>query len=266
MELSFGTNGVRGTFDRLTPLEAVKFSRAFGQWVQQTLGKKPSIILACDHRLTSPLLHSAALSGLLSSGADVIDIGLAPSPTAELMIHRLGAQGALVVTASHNPPEWNALKFVDWDGVAISRERGGQISKLLQSKGAQSLKIGRTSAYPGALDAHRQTILNSVDKQVFAGRQLKVVIDCANGTASLVAPYVFGDLGCTVITLNSHIDGTFPGRPSEPTEANLKDLKAAVVASKADLGIAFDGDSDRVIFIDEKGGFVVGDKGFALSL
>lgn len=270
MALSFGTNGVRGLFDSLGPVEAVELGRAFGAYVMSKRAKKggsrPRIAVARDHRLTSPILHSSCISGALSSGIDVLDIGMCSSPTAEIMIHKLGLDGAVIVTASHNPPEWNALKFVDWDGVAISRERGAEISAM---SGKAQQDIGRLGLLFSNSDAsllHKEIVLANVDRKAFAGKKLKIVLDCANGTAALVAPFIFSELGCTVITLNSHIDGHFPGRLSEPTEANLSDLKAAVVSAGADLGVAFDGDSDRVVFIDEKGRWIVGDKGLAISL
>jgi len=266
MALSFGTNGVRGTLDQLTPLEAVRFSKAFALWLSKQLGKKPTVVLAHDHRLTSPLLHHACASGLISGGADVTDIGMASSPTAEIMLHKLGCDGAIIVTASHNPPEWNALKFVDWRGVAISHEKGAEISGFLESQGVAFDKIGKIAHLEGASETHKRLVLSNIDAKAFSKRNLKVVIDCANGTAVLVAPYIFSELGCELITLNSHADGHFPGRLSEPTEANLKDLIACVVECKADMGIAFDGDCDRVIFVDEKGTWIVGDKGLAISL
>ncbi len=270
MAISFGTNGVRGLIETLGPLEAITLGRAFGSFVREKRKKsdntKPKIILARDHRLTSPLLHSACLSGILSAGIDVIDIGLASSPTAEIMIHRLGADGAIIITASHNPPAWNALKFVDWDGIAISHERGMEIMEYSGKSEPDILKIGTSSRNENASLIHKDLVLTNVNREKFKKRKLKIVLDLANGTAALVAPYVFSELGCQVITLNSHIDGHFPGRLSEPTEANLSDLKAAVVSTGADLGVAFDGDSDRVVFIDEKGRWIVGDKGLAISL
>ncbi len=270
MAISFGTNGVRGLFGTLGPLEAVMLGRAFGSYVRSKRAKKPGqkcrIAIARDHRLTGPALHAACVSGMLSSGVDVIDLGMCSSPTAEIMVHRLGADGAVIVTASHNPPEWNALKFVDWDGIAISHERGMEIMKYPQAAEPDIQNIGRVFENRDASEIHKEIVLTNVDRQAFSKKRLKVVLDLANGTASLVAPYVFSELGCQVITLNSHIDGHFPGRLSEPVEANLADLKAAVVSTGADLGVAFDGDSDRVIFIDEKGRWIVGDKGLAISL
>ncbi|MFA5105503.1 MAG: phosphoglucosamine mutase [Candidatus Micrarchaeia archaeon] len=270
MALSFGTNGVRGLFDSLGPAESVSLGRAFGAYViskrQKKGGARPRIAVARDHRLTSPILHSACISGALSSGIDVLDLGLCSSPTAEIMVHKLALDGAIIVTASHNPPEWNALKFVDWDGVAISRERGQEISAMSGSAQHDIMKLGSLFQTNDASLVHKELVLSNVDRKAFSKKRLKIVLDCANGTAALVAPFIFSELGCAVITLNSHIDGHFPGRLSEPTEANLSDLKAAVVSTGADLGVAFDGDSDRVVFIDELGRWIVGDKGLAISL
>ena len=215
-------------------------------------------------RNTGELMREAVVSGLLSSGADVLDLGIAPSPTVEYVSKMSKANGAVIITASHNPPEWNALKFVDSRGVAVSRERGEEI-EVMTGKEMKPAKIGNATEYPGAIAEHTAAIVDFVDAKRIRARKLKAVLDCGNGTACLLAPYLFRKLGCEVITLNSHMDGSFPGRASEPTEANVKDCIAAVKETGADIGIAWDGDCDRVVFIDEKGRWLVGDRGFAMN-
>ncbi|VVB58576.1 Phosphoglucomutase/phosphomannomutase [Candidatus Anstonella stagnisolia] len=261
---SFGTNGIRGRINELTPSAALEFSAAFAQW---SGGVGKTIILGRDMRLTSPMLFAAAKAGALRSGANVLDIGLASSPTCEYILHSKKADGLIIVTASHNPPEWNALKFVDKNGVGISRERGKGIEKIAAAgaKPVEWKKIGKCIEYPDACKGHTNAMLKLLNVPAIKSRSLSVVLDCGNGTAATVAPQLFKALGCNVALLNEKIDGTFPSRPSEPTEANLQNLISKVKETHADLGIGWDGDSDRVIFIDEKARWIVGDKGFAIS-
>jgi phosphomannomutase/phosphoglucomutase len=258
----FGTNGIRGLLDFLTPEFASRMGAAFGTW---TKGGK--ILLARDTRLSGEMLESAVLAGLLSVGCSVTKLGICPSPTVEFMVRKLGASGAITITASHNPPEWNALKFVDSDSIAVSRERGEAIERIFESgkfARAKWSELKTVSNYDHACANHASAILEQVDKSIFKKRRPRIIIDCANGTTGTMAPELFKSLGCEVSTLNAQMDGHFPGRPSEPTEANIADLIASVRELKADMGIAFDGDGDRVVFVDEKGKFVIGDRIFAL--
>jgi phosphomannomutase/phosphoglucomutase len=256
----FGTNGVRGRIDELTPDLARSLSQATGCYFK--CGK---ILLARDCRLTGGILRASVVSGLVSSGCEVVDIGIASSPTAEFMVKRLGADGCIIITASHNPPEWNGLKAVDGKGVAVSKERGEDIEKLL-GEPASGGKEGRVTQYDSATAEHIEEIMRHISADGIKKKKPKIVIDCGNGTAALIAPKLLKGLGCEILSLNSHMDGRFPGRPSEPTEANVKDLIALVKSSNSDAGIAWDGDGDRVIFVDESGGYVIGDKVYALSI
>lgn len=280
--LSFGTNGIRGKANELDPSAVLEFSAAFAQWAGgagKTIERSPGgerescepharlIVLGHDMRLTSPMLFAAAKAGIMRSGANVLDIALASSPTCEYMLHSKKADGLIIVTASHNPPEWNALKFVDKDGVGISRERGREIEKIAAA-GAKPVdwkKIGKCTEYRDACKSHISAMMKLLNVPAIKSRQLSVVLDCGNGTAATAAPALFEKLGCSITLLNEKIDGTFPSRPSEPTESNLHALISKVKETKADLGIGWDGDSDRVIFICNKGNFIVGDRGFALS-
>ncbi len=258
----FGTNGVRGRFDELTPELALRLSQAIGSYF-----KGGKVIVARDCRLTGDTLRGAVVSGLSGVGCEVIDIGVASSPTAEWMIKRMGAAGCIIISASHNPPEWNALKVVDGDGVSLSRERGAGIEKLLGKVPLAAWdKVGKITPYDMATADHIRAIAGLVDGARIRQKKPKVVLDCGNGTACLIAPRLFRSLGCDIMTLNSHPDGRFPGRPSEPTEANVKELIEAVKSSGADAGVAWDGDGDRVVFIDEKGSYVIGDRVCALSV
>lgn len=258
----FGTNGVRGRFDELTPSLALQISQAIGEYF-----KRGKIVLARDCRLTGDVLRAAVSSGLASVGCDVIDIGIASSPTAEWMVKKLKADGCIIISASHNPPEWNALKVIDGRGVSVSRERGADIEGLIgKAKPGEWDKVGKISSYEMASAEHAEEILKHVDVERIRKRKPKIVLDCGNGAACMIAPMLFKKLGCEITTINSHPDGRFPGRPSEPTEANVKELISLVKSSNADAGIAWDGDGDRVIFVDEKGAYVIGDKVYALSI
>ena len=252
----FGTNGVRGRFNDLTPALALKIAQAVGMYLN---GK---IVVARDSRLTGKILESSVIAGLASVGCDVVNLGIASAPTAEFMIKKLKADGCIIITASHNTPEWNALKVVDGRGIAISKERGLEIEKLMERiKLTEWDKVGKIERYELATREHVDAI-----KELVRTERKKLVIDCGNGAACVIAPLLFKELGMEVVSLNSHLDGRFPGRPSEPTEKNVQELIKTVKATGADAGIAWDADGDRVIFVDEKGRYVIGDKVFALSV
>jgi len=258
----FGTNGVRGLFDALGPQLAMELAQAIG-----TYFKRGRILVARDGRLTGECLKHAVIAGLQSVGCEAVDLDYASAPTAEFMIKKLKADGLIIITASHNPPEWNALKVVDGNGVTISRERGEGIEKLM----GRAARVGWNEVRPlimhrGASGEHVDAIVKLVDAKGITARKPKLVLDCGNGMAAFVAPFLFQRLGCGITIINGEVDGRFPGRPSEPTEANVHSLLEAVKSSGADAGIAWDSDSDRVIFVDEKGGYVIGDRVFALSV
>lgn len=258
----FGTNGVRGKINELTPELSMKLAQAIGVYL-----KKGRIVVARDCRTTGPVIQLAVMAGLASVGCGVIDIGIASSPTTEFITKKLKANGCIIVSASHNPPEWNALKIVDSKGIAISWERGEEIEKLIDRPELVNWnEVGKIEQYENAIEDHIKAILDTVGTRKAHTKKPKIVLDCSNGTAALIAPKLFREMGAEILTLNSHPDGKFPGRPSEPTETNVKELIALVKSSNADAGIGWDGDGDRVIFVDEKGEYVIGDKVYALSV
>ena len=275
----FGTNGVRAKLDVLTPSLAFDLCASFASWSKgQTIvlesnpgstapNRLGTIVLARDMRLTSPMIHSAAASGIMAAGKDVLDIGLASSPVAEFTLAQQKADGLVIVTASHNAPEWNALKFVDEKGVAVSRERGELIEQSAVAKTysqADWQSVGEVRPFSSAASTHEHAVLGGVAAAKIKKRRLRVALDFGNGTSAL-SRGVFDALGCDVIALNENIDGNFPGRHSEPSEANVQQLLKTVKSEGCDFGVAWDGDSDRVVFVDEKGNWIVGDKGFAIS-
>lgn len=271
MALSMGTNGVRGLVSDLGAKEANDLGFGFGIWSQAKGAKEEGrhrIALARDMRITSPMLFEAAAAGLMESGCDVLDIGLLPSPVAEWGAALHNCDGLVIVTASHNSAEWNALKFVDRDGVAISKERGEPITAFLGRPHAASLdwkKIGSRTIVPDIIDRYSRAVLSFLDlEKISSKRKWKVIFDPGNGTSTLIAPRIFLALGAELVVINGTLDGNFPGRPSEPTEKNVSALIERVKKEGADFGVACDGDADRVVFVDEKGRWLVGDKCFAL--
>lgn len=259
----FGTNGIRGLVNReLTPEYAIRIAEAVG-----TFFRRGEILIGYDGRNSNVMLANAITSGLVSTGCDVIDSGMAPTPCIQYAVKNHKFDGGVVITASHNPPEYNGIKVMGKDGVEISRRREIKIENIFFEGAANHVdwrEIGQRYALPRILEEYREAIIEHVDAPAIRKRKYSVVVDAANGVGGLAAPYLLGDLGCRVITLNANLDGRFPNRPSEPTPRNLGDLVTTVRGTKADLGVAFDGDADRAIFVDEKGEVQWGDRTFAL--
>lgn len=258
----FGTNGVRGKLEVLTPQLAFGLAASFANW-----SNDGSIALARDMRLTSNMLYAACEAGIASTGKGVLSLGLCSSPVAEWALGKKKAAGLIIVTASHNPPEWNALKFVDGQGRAVSRERGAEIENGALSKKyrqADWKHVGKNVAWLDASAEHAKAALANVDAEKIKKRKLRIALDFGNGTSSL-SKNIFTSLGCEVVALNEKMDGNFPGRFSEPSEQNVQGMLKAVRENGCDFGIAWDGDSDRVVFSDERAGYVVGDKVFAIA-
>jgi phosphomannomutase/phosphoglucomutase len=259
----FGTYGIRGKLDTLNPEFALRMCSAFGTYI-----KGGRVLVGRDARLSGEMLEHAVIAGLVSSGCSVLQLGVVPLPAVEFGVRKLSAAGGVMITASHNPPEWNGLKFADADGIGISREEGERIERIFESGNSKTAGwngLGNVEPCPLAMNDYLDALRKAVEKRHILKESPRVVLDCGNGTASLVAPQLFKEFGCRVTTLNGQIDGSFPGRNSEPTPQNLQELMKTVVALKADIGIAWDGDADRVIFVDEKGAYIYGDKSFALS-
>lgn len=260
----FGTYGIRGKSDLLTPEFAVRMSAAFGTFI-----KGGKVLVGRDARFSGAMLEHAVVSGLLSVGCGVLKLGVVPLPTLEYGVKKLSADGGVMITASHNPPEWNGLKFTDRDGIGISKEEGGRIEEIFERGGFKKAEWSSLKApvdYPLAVEEYMDTLRGCVERRHIMKESPRVVLDCGNGTASLIAPKLFREMGCKVTTLNGQLDGSFPGRNSEPTPENLSELMEGVVALGADLGVAWDGDADRVILVDERGEYVFGDKSFALAV
>jgi phosphoglucosamine mutase len=245
----FGSSGIRGLINKEISTElAINLGEVIG-----TVHKR--VVLGHDPRTSSHLILHALASGLLSTGCEVFIAGMVTTPT--LAFAARNFDSGVMVTASHNPPEYNGLKFINPDGSGFNVEQMQEIEDMVAEKKISKAKwesIKNIIPYQNAVEEHIESILGKVNKM-----NLKVVVDCGCGAGSTITPYLFRKLGCEVITLNCQPDGFFPGRKSEPTQENLSSLMKAVIHNEADLGIANDGDADRMVAVDEKGNFVGGD-------
>jgi len=249
----FGSSGIRDVVDS----EFLRLMFEVGLAVGNSCS---SAVIGCDSRTSSDAVKYAFLSGLLSGGAAASDAGLVPTPT--LAYSSRHFEVGVMVTASHNPPQYNGIKLVNPDGSAFDSAQRDKVESMLSSRSfklASWENIAKCSAYAGAVEKHAERILAD-----FPGKlRVKVVVDCGGGAASVITPHLLTRLGCDVVTMNCQPSGHFP-RGIEPLPENLGDLIQAVNNEKADLGIAHDGDADRLAVVDDKGRFVPGDKLIAL--
>jgi phosphomannomutase / phosphoglucomutase len=256
----FGTNGIRGIVGK-----EVNSGLAFG--VGSALGAlfpDQRVVIGRDGRLSSPMLLEAVAAGLLARGNDVVDHGLITTPALEFMVKNTSASAGIVITASHNPPEYNGFKVVDSDGIEIPRLKEEKMERLIhRGKWRFGHRPGRRFSSDGQIEPYFESLESQIPSIDRIGN-LKVVIDTGNGVAALTTPKLLRKLGVTVIGANDTIDGGFPGRNSEPRPENLGALSKLVRNERADLGIAHDGDGDRAIFVDETGVVQSGDRTFAL--
>ncbi len=249
----FGTSGIRRVADK----NLIQLALEVGLAVGKVYG---SVVVGSDTRTSSEAMKHALISGLLAAGSRSGDAGVIPTPTLAFAAREFDA-GAMI-TASHNPPEYNGIKLLNPDGSAFGSDQQKQIEEMILD-GSLSVarwdKIRSSNIYSEAVDRHIEYILRD-----FPGRlRLKVVLDCGCGAASVITPYLLRKLGCEVVTLNCYPSGFFP-HAIEPIESNLGDLMRATREFGADLGIAPDGDGDRMMAVDDKGRFIPGDKLLAL--
>ncbi len=257
----FGTNGVRGIYGKeLTTDLVIDLCYALGTYF--TSGP---IVIGNDGRKSSPSLSRLVRSTFNSAGLDTANAGLVPTPCLQYAAKRLGYRGGIMITASHNPPQYNGIKPTAADGVEIPREDELKVEDLYYSKKfARADGTGHDFIDDKVVSYYIDSVLSLVDTDRIRARKFTVAMDTGNGAQAIVAPILAKKLGCKVIVINGQIDGDFPGRGSEPTPENLGVLSEAVRSAKADLGVAFDGDGDRSIFCDETGSIYMGDKTGAL--
>jgi len=242
---------VRGVIgESLTPSLLTRFSQAFGTYVGPG-----TIVIGRDPRRSGEMVRQAVIAGLLSSGCRVVDVGMCPVPTVQLLVRHLRALGGVAITASHNPAEWNALKFIGANGLFLSGDNAREMLDIYHQ--GEYTKVTGTEmrgmeSLPGATDLHIKTILGVLGQVPAERRKLRVVLDACNGAGSVVGPRLLEALGAEVITININPDGTFP-RPAEPLPENLGALSAAVKEHRADIGFAQDMDADRLAIVSEQG-------------
>jgi phosphomannomutase/phosphoglucomutase len=264
----FGTNGIRGVTNKDMNCElALGIGMAWGTLLKKTI-QRPKVAIGTDARLSNYMLKSAITSGFLSTGCDVVDTGLVPTPTLQYTVREKDFDSGVIITASHNPPEFNGIKGVASDGTEFSKDVEDEIERIYFDKSyslADWKNVGKLSSWDGAIDLYIKGILANVDVSSIKKKQFHVVLDCGNGAGSIVAPILLKKLGCKITELYCELDGTFPGHNSEPIKENLGVLMKTVSQVGADLGASQDGDADRAIFIDEHGNYIQGDKTLALA-
>ena len=253
----FGTNGIRGVFGKDLSFDfIVDITRSLAAYY-----KKGPILIGRDGRNSNNILFNIVTAALNSDGLDTIDAGILPTPCLQYSTKKNNYQGGIMITASHNPPEYNGVKPIANDGVEIPRQDESVVERIFTKKTfITSDTVGRNFKDEMIIDKYINDVLAMIDADKIRKRKFKVTMDLGNGVQALVAPLLAKKLGCNVITVNGTVDGDFPGRGSEPTPANLGLMSSIVKETNSDIGAAYDGDGDRSIFCDEKGIVHWGDK------
>ena len=251
--LMVSISGIRGeTGSTFTPAVIVKYTAAFAKYMR---GGK--VILGRDSRVSGPFVNDLVKGVLAASGCEVIDIGIVPTPTVQLEIEHHRAAGGIAITASHNPIQWNGLKFMGGDGRFLNPGQAGTVYAMADKEETDFKpwsELGSVTADPGAIDRHIQKVKNIsyLDLKAIRKRRFKVVVDTVNGAGGVIMPNLLEELGCEVIAINRETNGKFAHTP-EPIPENLKQLSAAVKDHKADVGFAVDPDVDRCAIVDNSG-------------
>jgi phosphomannomutase/phosphoglucomutase len=255
----FGTNGVRGVAGKdLTPELVFTIGMALGHL------RTGRIAVGRDTRSSGETLSKALKAGLLATGCDVYDCGILPTPALQYLV-RDGYEGGAMITASHNPPEYNGVKIIEPDGTEMGDEETIQLEELVFGPAMMVTsweRAGQEIPVPHLLERYMQGILHHFPGS--PGKGMTVVVDPGSGPACITTPKILERLGCRVLTVNGVMDGTFPGRLPEPSKEGLKNLADLVLSSGASFGVAHDGDADRAVFVDENGQFVEENAEFAI--
>ena len=254
----FGTNGIRGVFSEDFTLEFVHdMTLAIGTYFENG-----PVLIGFDGRESSPTISKVVSSALNSIGIDCNVVGIVPTPCLQFAVKTLGYSGGIMITASHNPSQYNGIKPTAKDGVEISREDELVVEDIYLQKSwiKETENWGITGKEERAIETYLKGIASQVDYKLIESKNFKVVLDLGNGVQAVSAPDFCKMMQCQTLLVNQNIDGKFPGRGSEPTPQNLSELSQTVTENNADFGIAFDGDGDRSIFCDNKGNILTGDK------
>ncbi len=259
--LMVSVSGMRGIVGKdLTPELVARHAAALGAWA--AAAGSPRVVLGRDARTSGPMFARAAAAGLMSVGAEVIDLGVVPTPTVQLAVEHHRAGAGLILTASHNPIEWNALKLVGPDGIFLDGEAGAEVRRLAEGAGPARVGwegLGTVTEDRDAIPRHLDAVLAlpQLDLPALRARRFHVALDCVRGAGGLAIPPLLERLGCRVSAINLEPDGRFP-RPPEPVPENLVELGRLVCESGADIGMAVDPDVDRLALVDE-GGRAIGE-------
>ena len=263
MTLIKSISGIRGTIggkpgDNLTPLDAINFGCAYGQWISEKNPKrKNKVVIGRDARISGSMIQNLVQNSLISMGIDVIDLDLSTTPTVELMVKKYKANGGIIITASHNPAEWNALKLLDENGEFLNSIEGKKIVEYSEKKDfvfSSVYNLGSITKSLDSMNEHIESVLNLklVNVKKIKSKKLKIVVDAVNSTGGIIVPDFLQSLNAEVIKLHCEPNGNFPHNP-EPLKKNLTDLSSKVIECNADLGIAVDPDVDRLVFMCENG-------------
>lgn len=254
-------SGIRGTIggkpcENLTPVDVVECTAGFGIWLKRRHGIQ-KIVVGRDGRISGSIVSQLAVNTLLSMGIDIVDLGYSTTPTVEMMVPKLNAGAGIIFTASHNPKEWNALKFLNQDGEFISAADGQEIIQIISSQSLEFINIdslGKYTTYEDAINYHIDQILQykHIDLAAVKNAGFQVIVDCINSTGSISIPPLLDRLGVKYTLLNTDNYGDFAHNP-EPLPKHLEQLSTAVVNQKAHLGISIDPDVDRLAFVCEDG-------------
>lgn len=263
MTLIASVSGIRGTIggeinNNLTPINVVAFAAAYGSWLK-IKHRSVTVVVGRDARISGPMVQSLVQMTLLGLGIDVIDIGLSTTPTVEMEVVRKQAQGGIVITASHNPKHWNALKLLNNKGEFINVDEGVELMQYVKEQSFDFVGVnglGKISIVSDAISAHIDKIISlpQVNVSAIKSAGFSVVVDGVNSSGGIAVPLLLEQLGVKVHKIYCTPNGEFPHNP-EPLEEHLSDLSNEVTAQRADLGIAVDPDVDRLVFIDENGLF-----------
>jgi phosphoglucosamine mutase len=259
----FGTNGVRGVVGETMTVElAQRLGRAVGAWTEGP------VLVGRDPRTSGPALTRALVAGVTATGTGVRQAGLTPTPAVQRAVGASDATAGAIVTASHNPPEFNGIKVVKGDGTELVADEVAELERVYFDEAYEHAGwdgVGAVEPAPGVADAYGDAVLDEVGGALDEEDEAPtVVLDCANGAGCAVAPDVLQRLGADVVALNAQPDGHFPGHPSEPTPENVASTMQTVEATDADLGVVLDGDADRAVFVTGEGEYVPGERTLAL--
>ena len=260
-------SGIRGTIggqagSGLTPPDVVRFATGYSAWLREQLPpgetRKPRVVVGRDARLSGPMMRDLLVGTMNACGVDVLDCGLSTTPTIELAVPGEGADGGIILTASHNPKQWNALKLLNHKGEFLSASSGERVLALADARPdyADVTQLGHCDSRNDWLERHVAHVLELKHTEVEAirGRGFRVAVDAVNSSGGLAIPMLLKALGCTVVPIHCEPTGDFAHNP-EPLPAHLTDLREAVVDCGCDLGISVDPDVDRLAFVDEMGGW-----------